>query len=145
MSRSRLRASGTVKESLRWYRTRAAPARYAFVLIAALVAVALRLTVPSFYSATLAFDVLRQASFLGLVALGQTLVLLVAGINLSVGAVIGMAVVTLAEFGQGGASLLIVAVATVLLISMVIGTINGLDLVKGIIILMAVAVYREKR
>jgi ribose transport system permease protein len=126
MSRSRLRTRGAVKDSLRRYRAGAVPARYAFVLITALAAVAIRITVPSFYSSTVAFDVLHQASFLGLVALGQTLVLLVAGIDLSVGAVIGMAVVTLAEFGQGGASLLIVAVATVLLIGAAIGTINGL-------------------
>lgn len=99
---------------------------YLLILGVMIAAVLLRLFVPSFYNSDNVFNVLRQASILGMVALGQTLVLLVAGIDLSVGAVIGVTVVTLAEFSQGGTLALVPAIATVLVISAAIGALNGL-------------------
>lgn len=59
------------------------------VALAALTA-ALTLATDNFLSAYNVSVVLRQAAFVGLVALGQTLVLLVGGIDLSVGAAAGL-------------------------------------------------------
>jgi len=54
---------------------------------------ALALLAPSFLSQYNLSVVARQASFVGLVALGQTLVLLVGGIDLSVGAIAGLSAI----------------------------------------------------
>lgn len=62
--------------------------QYGVVGVVLLMGLVIRFTVPDFYHADNVFNLLRQASMLGIVAIGQTLVLLVAGIDLSVGAVI---------------------------------------------------------
>lgn len=79
--------------------------------------------VPSFYEAGNLTTVAIQASVLGIVALGQMLVLLVAGLDLSVNAVLGLgAVIVIAN--QQGFSLSTVAVA--LAIAVGVGLANGL-------------------
>src|SRR5690606_35431865 len=61
------------------------------ILIALIVLVGLlALATPNFFTAYNLSVVARQASFVGLVALGQTLVLLIGGIDLSVGAAAGL-------------------------------------------------------
>jgi len=64
------------------------------ILIALVVLVALlALATPNFFTAYNLSVVARQASFVGLVALGQTLVLLIGGIDLSVGAAAGLSAI----------------------------------------------------
>ena len=64
------------------------------ILIALIVlVVALSLAAPNFLSQYNLSVVARQASFVGLVALGQTLVLLMGGIDLSVGAAAGLSAI----------------------------------------------------
>lgn len=64
------------------------------VLIALIALVlALSLVAPNFLSAYNLGVVARQASFVGLVALGQTLVLLIGGIDLSLGAAAGLSAI----------------------------------------------------
>jgi ribose transport system permease protein len=64
------------------------------VLIALIALVlALSLAAPNFLSAYNLSVVARQASFVGLVALGQTLVLLIGGIDLSLGAAAGLSAI----------------------------------------------------
>lgn len=61
------------------------------ILVALIVLVALlAMATPNFLTAYNLSVVVRQASFVGLVALGQTLVLLIGGIDLSVGAAAGL-------------------------------------------------------
>ncbi len=62
---------------------------FALVVLCVLLSVA----TPNFFSLTNVPIVLRNASFVGLVALGQTLVLLVGGIDLSVGAIAGLSAI----------------------------------------------------
>lgn len=74
------------------------------VLVAlAVLVLALSLATDNFLSAYNVSVVVRQAAFVGLVALGQTLVLLVGGIDLSVGAAAGLAstvgAIVLTQFG----------------------------------------------
>jgi ribose transport system permease protein len=92
-----------------------------YVSLAVLLIVALILT-PQLYSAQSLFLVLRQAAQLGLVAIGQTLVLLVAGLDLSVGGVIVVTNVVIAEVSSGQDSLIPLAI----LIALVIGVLVGL-------------------
>jgi ribose transport system permease protein len=64
------------------------------ILVALIVlTVGLALAADNFLSANNAAIVVRQAAFVGLVALGQTLVLLVGGIDLSVGAAAGLSAI----------------------------------------------------
>jgi ribose transport system permease protein len=64
------------------------------ILVALIVlCVVLALMTPNFFSQYNLAVVARQASFVGLVALGQTLVLLIGGIDLSVGAAAGLSAI----------------------------------------------------
>lgn len=70
-------------------------------------------------------NILRLASILGIVTVGQVLVLLTAGIDLSVGAVVGLTAVAIADAGSGKVSLPI-ALAVVTGIAVLVGLTNGL-------------------
>lgn len=80
---------------------------------------------PSFFAVDNMQDTLRRASILGIVTMGQVLVLLTVGLDLSVGAVIGVTAVAIAEttkpggFGLGAGLVFVVAAA------IVIGAVNG--------------------
>jgi ribose transport system permease protein len=64
------------------------------VLVALIVLmIVLTLATPAFFSQYNMSVVARQASFVGLIALGQTLVLLIGGIDLSVGAAAGLSAI----------------------------------------------------
>jgi ribose transport system permease protein len=81
---------------------------------------------PGIYSGNTLFLILRQASQLGLVAVGQTLVMLVGGLDLSVTGVIVLTSVVIAEVGAGQDSRILPAVLLALVLGVVIGLGNGL-------------------
>lgn len=85
---------------------------------------------PGFATASNVLQLLKIASFLGLIALGQTLVMLVGGIDLSVAWVLtGSAVVfTAVCAGQDGNTL--VAAAAAMAVGLVTGFVNGFGIVK---------------
>ncbi|MBA2272931.1 MAG: ABC transporter permease [Actinobacteria bacterium] len=85
---------------------------------------------PEFYSITNLVNVLRQASILGIVAIGQTFVLLAAGIDLSVGGVMGMSMIIAAQVSGGDDSSLVAAVALALLMGVAVGCVNSFLVVK---------------
>lgn len=96
-------------------------------VLVALIALCLVLTilVPSFLSQYNLSVVARQASFVGLVALGQTLVLLIGGIDLSVGAIAGLsAIIGSLMLTQTGINPYLVLPLTGLF-GMLLGSING--------------------
>lgn len=70
-------------------------------------------------------NVLRQSVFLGIVALGQTLVILTGGIDLSVGSVIKVAVLTSAILMNGDSNNIFVAVVATLGMGVLVGLVNG--------------------
>jgi ribose transport system permease protein len=59
-------------------------------IVFVIIFVCLSLASPYFFSGTNLFDILRQSTFVLVVALGSTLVIMTAGIDLSVGAVLGL-------------------------------------------------------
>jgi ribose/xylose/arabinose/galactoside ABC-type transport system permease subunit len=71
-------------------------------------------------------NVMRQSVPLGIVAVGQTLVILVAGIDISVAATISLANTMLMGIVNGDPSQLPVAIVAVLLAGAIIGVVNGL-------------------
>lgn len=70
-------------------------------------------------------NVVRQAAPLGLVAIGQTMVLLMGGIDLSVGAVMSMVNIVAAGMMAGSNGNILPAVLVSLLLSMLVGFANG--------------------
>ncbi|WP_084506796.1 ABC transporter permease [Geminicoccus roseus] len=96
------------------------------ILVALIVlVVVLGLTTPSFLSQYNLSVVARQASFVGLVALGQTLVLLMGGIDLSVGAAAGLSAIVGALLMTALGVHPYLALPITLLFGMCLGFING--------------------
>jgi ribose transport system permease protein len=83
---------------------------------------------PGFASPTGIQEVLQIASFVGLVAAGQTFVILVGGIDLSVPWVLNAAAIVLVSVAQGGNGRVLPAVLLALLFGVVCGTINGVGI-----------------
>jgi ribose transport system permease protein len=98
---------------------------YAPVIALGIALIAAAVFTPEFYSATNLANVLRQAAILGIVAIGQTFVLLTAGIDLSVGGVMGMSMIIAAQVSGGDNSALLPAVALALLVGIVVGAVNA--------------------
>ena len=69
--------------------------------------------------------ILFQAGLIGITAIGQTLVLLVAGIDLSIGAVIGLTTVIVASHTNGRAGALPLAIILAALAGLAVGAVNA--------------------
>jgi ribose/xylose/arabinose/galactoside ABC-type transport system permease subunit len=76
------------------------------------------------------FNVLRSAAFLGTVAIGQTLVILTAGIDLSVGSVVKLSVLVSAIWMDGNPDNLVTAIIGTLLLGAFIGVIHALTVTR---------------
>jgi ribose transport system permease protein len=100
-----------------------------YVSLAVLLLAALFVT-PDVYKRETLFLALRQASQLGLVAIGQTLVLLAAGLDLSVGGVIILTSTTIAQIGGSQDNQLIPAIVLALVLGAGVGLGNGLLITK---------------
>ncbi len=97
-----------------------------FLVVIALAAV----VSPVFFQARNLLNVLRQASALGILAVGQTVVVISGGIDLSVAAVMQLAGVTVAEITKGSNAHAAAALAAVLALGAAIGLGNGLLVAK---------------
>ncbi len=91
-----------------------------FVLLAVLLIIA-AITSPRFFSEAAMRNTSRQAAVLGVVVVGQVLVMFVRCIDLSVSAVIGFTVVLVAEGGPGLAP----GIAWAAAIAVAVGLVNG--------------------
>jgi ribose/xylose/arabinose/galactoside ABC-type transport system permease subunit len=92
----------------------------------AVAAVLLGVLVPSFYRSSNLHVLMQQFAPLGLVTLGQLLVLLVGGIDLSVGAVMNASLITIALMNQHGDGLRWSSLLLSLAIGAGVGLVNGL-------------------
>jgi ribose transport system permease protein len=96
-----------------------------YILLLALIVIR-GIVSPRSINAKHLMDVFRQTAPLGVATIGQTMVLLVAGIDLSVSAVITLTNVLAASIMAGGNDTIGLAVFVCLLVAAVIGVINGL-------------------
>ena len=85
---------------------------------------------PEVYRPDSLFLILRSASQLGMVTLGQTLVMLVAGLDLSVTGLIVLTSVVIAQVGAGQNSLILPGILIALGFGALIGLTNGLLIAK---------------
>jgi ribose transport system permease protein len=101
------------------------------IWIALLLLLVLSLIVaPSFMDPTHLLNVTRQAAGLGIVAIGQTIVLLTGGLDLSVGMIITLVDVVAATMLNGKDTLLLPVMLLAVAIGMGVGLVNGLLITK---------------
>mgnify|MGYP001343183876 CR=1 FL=1 len=91
----------------------------------ALVLAAAALVSPGFYSEANLRLVLFQAGLIGITAVGQTVVLIGRGIDLSVGAVMGLTTVIVAMVCDGAAGRLPAAIGLAVLAGLAVGAVNA--------------------
>jgi ribose transport system permease protein len=105
----------------------ALPRSYIAIVAIFLLFILGEVILPGFLSFSHIMDILRMSVFLGIVALGQTLVVIAGneGIDLSVGSVLSLGVVIAAYILQGQNRSIPIALVVVLLIGFVIGMVSG--------------------
>src|SRR4051794_31333937 len=103
--------------------------RYAIVAALILECLFLALATDSFFSAANLANVLRQNAFTAILAAGMTFVILTAGIDLSVGSVVGLSGALCAGLLSHGLGLL-VSVAAALSLGLAIGLVNGIAITR---------------
>lgn len=86
-----------------------------------------------FGTASNAVNILEQSTALALVSLGQTLVIITGGIDLSVGSMVSLASVLLSGITNGDPTMMWVALITILAVGVLVGLINaGASLYLGV-------------
>jgi ribose/xylose/arabinose/galactoside ABC-type transport system permease subunit len=112
-------------------------ARFAPLIFLAILVIILSLLRPNFLSAFNLFNVMRQISFIGILAVGMTFVILTAGIDLSVGSLLAFASIVCASVAKGSRSLLeggvtdpggtrvLLAALAAILVGLLIGLLQG--------------------
>lgn len=109
-----------------WWRSlrRQAPLLVVYALLLIMV-IGASLTADRFLTERNIFNVLRQAAFLGVAAIGQTLVILTGGIDLSVGSLVKLSLLVSALVMDGQPGMTLPAVAVTLLLGALIGAIHA--------------------
>jgi ribose transport system permease protein len=105
-------------------------ARFGFYAALAILIVVFAILSPAFLTVTNGINILQQTSTIGIMALGETLVILAGGIDVSVGAVLGLGgMVSAMAIRDLGASPL-VAMGLGTLSGVVVGLINGVIITR---------------
>ena len=120
---------GTASVTFAWRLRRLVVDFGVYLALGILLLAAVFLT-PKLYEVDTIAVVMRQASQLGIVAIGQTMILLVAGLDLSVGGVIVLTSVIVAEVSNGRDEMVLPAVLIALGFGALIGLGNGLLVTK---------------
>ncbi len=93
----------------------------------ALIALGLILTFlsPAFFTPRNLTNLARQVTIIGIISVGMTMVILLAGIDLSVGSIVGLAAIVVTLLMQAGLSAWLAILLTILLCGVMIGLWNG--------------------
>ena len=102
------------------------PTRWAIFVVLIVIYLAGLMVSPAFAEANYLFNILRQVAPVGIAASGVTLVMILGGVDLSVGAVISLSAVLCAALMAGEPANLPLAIAACLVAGLAIGTLNGL-------------------
>ena len=103
---------------------------YGAIIALVLMTVVLGIVSPEFRAPSNLLNLLRQASFNGLIAIGMTCVILSDGIDLAVGSIFALSAVICAEMIMAGLPA-IVCIVGALVVGTLLGTISGLLVAKG--------------
>ena len=94
-----------------------------------LLCVALTIATPNFATGNNISNLLRQGSMIAILAIGQTFVIITAGIDLSVGAIVGFSTVVVAGLIQAGVPIWLAIIIT-LVMGLLIGFFHAFGIVK---------------
>ena len=102
-----------------------------FSVLIALLLLCIILTIlsPYFFGVQNIFNVLRQVSVIGILAVGEALIIITAGIDLSVGSVLGLMGVLTALYAQSGVPPVVIFFLSILC-GCIVGSVNGLLVTK---------------
>jgi len=99
--------------------------KYGILVVLILLCIFFTFATPTFFTVKNLFNILRQVSIIGIVAVGMTFVLLSGGIDLSVGSLVAVTGVTAAQLIVGSGVNPVLAMLVGLLASIALGTITG--------------------
>jgi len=104
--------------------------KYGIFLVLLVIILILSIVSPVFFSTRNLLNIFRQISVIGIIAVGMTFVIVTAGIDLSVGSIVGMGGVIATSFAHPGDS---VALAFLLggIVGLAAGSVNGIIVAKG--------------
>jgi inositol transport system permease protein len=100
-----------------------------FIILIAMGAV-MSILSPNFLTVSNLTDVVRQMSFICLIAFGETIIILTGGIDLSAGSIVGLSSIITALFALPGEYPLVVTILIGLAVGLVSGFINGIIVAK---------------
>lgn len=124
-------APGTHPGTVTWKQVADFFSRYGIYFALVLLVAVLALISPPFFTAANIIDILRQISVIGILAVGQTIVIVTAGIDLSVGSILALSAVMAASFAHPGGYPFIVPVFVGLGAGLACGALNGLLVAKS--------------
>lgn len=130
VSQQLLPAERSVEQRGRRLDIRGVLARYGTLIALILLVIVASLLSPRFLSTVNLMNVLRQTSIVGVLGIGMTFVILTAGIDLSVGAMLAIVVVLVADTLEKTGSIplaLIIGLAA----GMAVGLVNGIGVTRG--------------
>lgn len=106
--------------------------KYAIYISLVIICVVLSLVSSKFWSVPNIVLVLNQVSINGILAIGVTFPLITAGIDISIGSIVGLAGVCAALTAPMGSGMpLVVPVVVAVLVGLAVGSLNGLLVTKG--------------
>lgn len=105
--------------------------KYGIIIIFLAIVIVLAIVAPTFRKPMNLFNVVKQASVNGVLAFGMMIVVLTAGIDLSIGSIVGVSGVCAALFAHPGEFPLIVPILTALGVGLLFGFFNGVGVAYG--------------
>lgn len=107
---------------------------YGLYLIFGVVLIYLSFAAPNFMTVDNIVNIGRQSSIIGLVAIGMTFVMITAGIDLSVGSVVGLCGIVMAQLAPASGQAFIVPLAIALAVGALVGYMSAAMIVWGAIL-----------
>lgn len=107
---------------------------YGLLIVFAIVVMFLAFADPRFLSINNLVNVVRQSSIIGFLALGMTFVMITAGIDLSVGSVVGLTGVVAATLAPADGAALLLPIAVGVGIGVIVGFLNSALIIWGAIL-----------
>lgn len=104
--------------------------RYGIYIAFCLLVIAMSIISPAFLHPSNIVNILRQIAVNGIMAVGMTFVMIIGGIDLSIGSILALAAVVATSFAHPGEHGVIIPVAMALAVGLGVGLINGFIIAK---------------
>lgn len=104
---------------------------YGIIFIFLLIVIFMMLVTPTFRKPMNLLNIIKQSSVNGILAFGMMIVVITAGIDLSMGSIVGVSGVCAALFAHPGEYPLVVSILVALLVGAAFGVINGIGVAYG--------------